>query len=376
MAKSYAYKEPYRRKYTAFRQHLRLRITGTTFLESVNFFFATVLLIINGCSKLNSDETGVLKSDFTMMGTYVSIQVEIPKKRMEEANIAIDIAKHEMQSLVDTISSWDSKSDTSLINTNAGIKPVKIDSRLMEVLLQAQDISELSNGAFDITFSPLGQLWNLNSINPVIPDDESIARALNLVGFNHLELDTVNGTAFLQKKGMRIDLGAIAKGAVVDAGIRSLCSNSFKNVLIEAGGDIYARGAKSHKPWHIGITNPRNKRGPVIGKLSLSNQAVATSGDYEKSVFIKGKRYNHIIDPRTGRPAGQCMSVTVIAKKASTADALATAFFILGPQKALVLCERLSDTETAIIDITGSIHTSRGFPIQLESVKGKENLHE
>ncbi len=271
-----------------------------------------------------------------MMGTNVTIKVKTEKQRLPQTQAAIEKAVSRMQALiVDTVSSWEADSQTSQINQNAGKASVPVSDDLMQILLKAQDVSKLSNGAFDITFSAVGQLWKLRPVLPVIPSQEEIDEALTRVGYRHLRLDTDAMTAFLEKDRMRIDLGGIAKGSVVDAGAKSLQADGFTHFLINAGGDLRVNAPAGQPGWRVGITNPLDPRGPVLEMVERQQGAIVTSGDYEKMVEINGTRYHHIIDPRTGLPAAGCISVTVIADTAQTADALATAFFVLGPQKGL-----------------------------------------
>lgn len=328
-----------------------------------------ILLSLVGAGQ--SVETEIVSGRSAMMGTFVEIKVVAAGDRTAEARRAIELAMRQMQAFVDLVSSWDANSDTSKINANAGKTPVKIDAGLMEVLLGARQVSQMSRGAFDVTFSPVGRLWKLRGVKAVICSDKAIAEALTFVNYEDLVLDTKKGTAFLRREGMRIDLGGIAKGAAVDVGAGSLRSGGFENALINAGGDLYAMGAKPGGPWVVGITDPRNPDGPVIGKHPLCDRAVTTSGDYEKMVEIDGERYHHIIDPRTGRPANGCISTTVIAPDAQSADAFSTAFFVLGPKAGIALCEQLDNVEAALIDRDFNVIYSSGFPKVIERKKLK-----
>lgn len=297
-----------------------------------------------------------------MMGTHVTIKVQTEASELDRARDAIENAVSKMQSLIGIVSSWDPNSDTSSINQNAGKAPVSIRPELMCILLKAQEVSKASDGAMDITFSAVGQLWKLRPVLPEIPSDDAIAEALTRVGYQHLILDPDRMTAFLQKEGMRIDLGAIAKGAVVDTAADSLRADGFTNFLINAGGDMRVETPAGTPGWMIGLTNPIAPQGPAAGTLEVSHGAIVTSGDYEKMVVIDGKRYHHIIDPRTGKPTDRCISVTVIAEDAMAADAYSTAFFVLGPEKGLALCERLPGIEAFFIDMNLKTSCSSGFP--------------
>jgi thiamine biosynthesis lipoprotein len=310
----------------------------------------------------NATEGNVVAGRFSTMGTLVEIKIATTPGRTNETRSAVEHARKAMEAFVGEVSSWEPDSETSRINANAGKAPVRIGERLMDLLLHARKMSDLSGGAFDVTFSPLARIWKLRPVDPVIPDDKAIARALKLVGYKDLLLDREAGTAFLRRPGMRIDLGGIAKGSAIDVAAASLKADGFTSALINAGGDLYAMGAKADGPWMVGIRNPRGARHEAIGRLPLRDRAITTSGDYEKMVEIDGKRYHHIINPRTGRPADQCISVTVIAPAAETADTLSTALFVLGPKDGLALCERLDDVEALFVDPEFRMIRSSGFP--------------
>jgi thiamine biosynthesis lipoprotein len=306
--------------------------------------------------------SGVVAGRFSTMGTFVEIKIATPPGRADEGRRAVERARKAIEAFVDEVSSWEPDSETSRVNANAGRTPVRIGERLMNLLLHAREISQLSGGAFDVTFSPVARIWKLRPLDPVIPDDEAIARVLKLVGYKDLVLDREAGTAFLRRPGMRIDLGGIAKGSAIDVAAASLKADGFTNVLINAGGDLYAMGAKANGPWMVGIRNPRGARHEAIGRLPLCDRAITTSGDYEKMIEIDGRRYHHIINPKTGQPADRCVSVTVIAPAAEVADALSTALFVLGPKDGLALCERLDDVEALFVDTDFHMIRSSGFP--------------
>ncbi len=303
-----------------------------------------------------------------MMTTEVEIKVAALSAQAAEAEAAIERARAAMQEYIDAVNTWDERSDAARINAQAGKEPVRIDDRLMRLLLHAREVSELSGGAFDVTYPPLAQLWNLRAPHFAIPSEKAIARARRLVNYRNLVLDPAAGTAFLRQPEMAIELGAIAKGAAVDTAARSLRESGFANALIRASGDMLAMGDKGGQPWLIGIRHPRGSRTDVIGAVALRDKAICTSGDYEKAIIVDGKRYHHIVDPRTGRPADRTISATVIARDAETADAFSTAFFVLGPKAGLELCERLPNVEALFIDPEMRILRSSGFP----EIKTKE----
>lgn len=315
-----------------------------------------------------------------LMGTNVSIKVKANENQKEHIEQAIDHAVSRMQAMVRLVSSWEPESDTSRINNAAGENPVSVDPRLIHILAKSRQVSDLSAGAFDITFSAVGKLWKLVPDHPVIPGRDAINEALAFVDYHKLIINKEQNTAQLIKKGMRIDLGGIAKGSVVDEGARSLLNDGISDFIIDAGGDLRIHSSSSEQPWPIGITHPRDPRGPVLAIVKMSDGAIVTSGDYEKMVEINGKRYHHIINPNTGYPVDHCISVTVLAGDAETADALSTAFFVMGPVKGLELCETLEGVEALFIDSHFEISKSSGFPeiAMMESTPNVQHndLHE
>lgn len=298
---------------------------------------------------------------YEMMGSVTHVKVAARPEQEKEARAAIELARSAMQNYIDMVSTWDTRSDATKINNNAGIAPQRVDARLIRLLLHAKEISRESGGAFDITVAPLVQLWKVRSPNFVLPGEEAIARAMALVDYRQLEVDEKASTVFLRRAGMRIDLSAIAEGAVADAGAASLRRSGFPNGIIDPGGDLCILGRRPDGPWRVGIQAPREPYGKTMLTLAVSDCAVGTSGDYENAKVIKGKRYHHIIDPRTGRPAGELVSVSVVAPNDETADALATTLFVLGPKEGIALARCQPKVEALIIDSSFTHHQTPGF---------------
>ncbi|MBI2441788.1 MAG: FAD:protein FMN transferase [Lentisphaerae bacterium] len=209
------------------------------------------------------------------------------------------------------------------------------DPEIVALIAQACEVSRLSQGAFDITVYPLVELWGFYSGKPRRPAPEEIAAARGKIGWQHLVI--TNGQVTKKNAAVQIDLGAIAKGYAVDAAMQVLLQNGIHDALIEAGGDIFALGQRNQKPWKIGIRHPRQPG--LLDTLEVSDRAIATSGDYEQFFIADGARYHHIFDPRTGYPATNLMSVTVIGANATLADAWSTALFVLGLEKGMKLVE-------------------------------------
>jgi thiamine biosynthesis lipoprotein len=239
------------------------------------------------------------------------------------------------------------------INRAAGKEWIRISPETIQVIKKAQQISELSEGGFDITVAPITELWRKAREKKIPPSAEEVKEKLGLVNFKNIELNR-EGKVYLKKKGMAIDLGGIAKGYAVDRAFDVLRSLGYKNLIVNAGGDLRAGGLKNNQPWSIGIQNPREPK-KILTRIPVSDMAVATSGDYERFLIYEGKRYHHIFNPRDGFPAEGCQSVTIVTKDGMTADGLATAVFVLGPEKGYSLCQKLDGVECLIVDKDGKM---------------------
>jgi thiamine biosynthesis lipoprotein len=307
------------------------------------FFF---ILFVN---PLPSHSTNLNKYHQVSMGTV--IEITLLSEDEEAAKKATLQAFQEIKRIEQLMSPWIGSSDVTRLNRSAGKEWVKVSPETFDVIQRAQKISGFSEGAFDITIAPLTQLWRKAREKGVPPPPEEVKKILNLVNFRNLLIQS-DGKAFLKKKGMAIDLGGIAKGYAVDRAFEILTSLGYKNLIVNAGGDLRTGGLKYYEPWSIGIQNPRSAE-KVMATVSVSDSAIATSGDYEKFFFHQGKRYHHILNPNTGFPAVGCQSVTILSKDGMTADGLATAVFVLGPEKGYALCQRLQDVQCFIVDREG-----------------------
>jgi thiamine biosynthesis lipoprotein len=233
---------------------------------------------------------------------------------------------------------------SSLLATRKG--PVVLTDEDLHLLKRAIQFSEQTDGAFDITVGVLEQLWGFKDETPHLPQENEIAHALHSVGYQYI---TVLDSSLSLKEGLIIDLGGISKGYAVDRIVRLLEQKGIPAGLVDAGGDLRVFGSKPDgSKWTIGIKHPQ-ERGGVVGTFEIESGAVATSGNYERSFFENGIRYHHIIDLRTGYPATGCISVTILAADAVTADALATAVFVLGPDRGMALVENLPHIEAVIV---------------------------
>jgi len=297
-----------------------------------------------------------------LMGSKFNIAVVA--KDSIEANDYITIAITEIKRIEQLISSWDPNSETSKIINNAGIKPVKVAPELFQLIERSIAISRLTDGAFDISYASMDKIWQFDSSMKTMPSEEKIKASVSKVGYQQIILDEKNTTVFLKSKGMKIGFGAIGKGYAADKAKTLLISKGAKAGIINASGDMNTWGTQPNgEEWKVAITNPLNKN-IAFAVLPITNGAVVTSGNYEKYVTFNGKRYTHIIDPRTGYPSSEIISVSVFAPKAELADALATSIFVMGTEVGLNRVNQLSKIECIIIDDKGNIHSSKNINIK------------
>ncbi len=283
-----------------------------------------------------------------------------------EGNGYIDMAVAEIQRIEKLISSWDANSETSAINKNAGIQAVKVSPELFALIERAIRISELTDGAFDISYASMDRIWHFDGSMTKMPSEATIAASVAKVGYKNIVLDKAASTVFLKKEGMKIGFGAIGKGYAADKAKALLINKGVSAGIINASGDMNTWGKQPDGSyWKVAITNPMNKN-KAFALLPIKNGAVVTSGDYEKYVKFNGIRYTHIIDPRTGYPAHGIISATVFAPKAELADALATSVFVMGIDVGLDRINQLPQIECIIVDDKGNIHQSENIKIETE----------
>jgi len=275
----------------------------------------------------------------------------------------IDQAINEISRIERLISSWDPNSQTSEINRNAGVKPVKVDKELFDLIQRAIVISKLSDGALDISYASMDKVWIFDGSMTQMPDEEIIRNSVSKVGYQNIILNKENRSVLLKLSGMKIGFGAIGKGYAADKAKALLIEKGVVSGIINASGDMNTWGLQPDgKEWKVAITNPMNKN-KAFALMPVSNSAVVTSGNYEKYVTFNDKRFSHIIDPRTGYPTTGIISVTVFAPKAEIADALATSIFVMGIEVGLNRVNQLPKIECIIIDDKGAIHTSNNIEI-------------
>ncbi|WP_209399757.1 FAD:protein FMN transferase [Pseudozobellia sp. WGM2] len=276
----------------------------------------------------------------------------------------IDMAVTEISRIENLISSWNYKSQTSSINKNAGVSPVQVDPELFGLIKRCNQISNLTDGAFDISYASMDKIWKFDGSMQQMPDPSLIKASVEKVGYHNIVLDSATSSIFLKLEGMKIGFGAIGKGYAADKAKALLMSKGVSAGIINASGDMNSWGVQPNgQPWQVAITNPLNKN-KTFALLPLNNNAVVTSGNYEKYLILNGKRYCHIIDPRTGYPSFGISSVTIFAPSGELADALATAVFVMGKDVGIDRINQIPKVECIIIDEKGQISTSKHIEIE------------
>jgi thiamine biosynthesis lipoprotein len=291
-----------------------------------------------------------------VMGT--SFQLEAIGTDVAELDRVLGLVLDELRRVEDVFTVW-RESELTRLNQRAGQGPIPVSQEMAEVIAIGLECGRVTHGAFDISYFPLRPLWNYKSEHAVLPSQQAIEAALAFVGYARILVDREHGTVELPA-GFSLDLGGIAKGYGVDRGMRVMLEQGIENGLVQAGGDTKALGRKFDRPWQIAIKHPRQKD-EVFAVLPVVNQCVQTSGDYERFFEIDGKRYHHIIDPRTGWPSQGCMSATVIGPEATFCDGIATAMCVLGPEAGMAIIEQLERVEAVLVGMDGEVHLSSGL---------------
>ena len=288
------------------------------------------------------------------MGTAISVELWHQQRSTAE-NCAQQVFT-EMRRIEQLMSPWIAESELSSINNNAAIAPVATDAELYDLIKRSLEFSELSRGAFDITYASVGYQYDYRLRKQ--PDEQALIATLPAIDYRHLDLR--DGKVFFRHSNVRIDLGGIAKGHAVERGIAILRDCGIESAMVSAGGDSKILGSHGGRPWSIGVKHPRQDEKTLV-TFPLSNIAISTSGDYERFFIEDGERVHHIIDPDTGRSAENSWSTTVIGPDATTTDALSTAIFVLGVKAGLELIEQQAGYDAVIVDNQGKMYYSSGL---------------
>ncbi len=275
-------------------------------------------------------------------------------------------ALKEMERVAGLLDVFDPRSEVSLINSMSGVASVSVSKATFDVINKSVKFSKMADGAFDISVGPLVDIWDFSGRkNFRIPAPEQIREAQALVDWSEIELLSDVLSVKLRHRGMKLNLGGVGKGYVVSIGRNVLLQAGIKSALISTGSSISCIGRRPDgTPWRAGIKSPREPE-KLLGAVTIEpGQSISTSGDYEKYVIIDGKRYHHILDPRTGYPAALCEAVTVISDDATASDILSTAVFVMGPQKGLRFLNKLGNVQALIVDSDGVTLTTPGFKLE------------
>jgi thiamine biosynthesis lipoprotein len=299
------------------------------------------------------------------MGTLFQIKLYGPDE--DTAKKAAKDAFARIASLNAIMSDYDQSSELMRLCAQAGGPPVPVSAELFFVLSKAQEVSRQSDGAFDVTVGPVVKLWRTARKLRKLPDAEKLAKARSLVGWRNIRLDKDKRTVRLLKPGMQLDLGGIAKGYAADEALAVLKKHGIDRALVAAGGDIAVSGPPPDaEGWKIAISLLPGENDP--GRLILHNAAVSTSGDAEQYVEIDGKRYSHIVDPRTGIGLLGRMSATVVARRGIDADSLTKVVAVLGPEQGIKIIESNGGVSARMV-------TKKGDEFEMTMSKHFPKLH-
>lgn len=298
------------------------------------------------------------------MGTECEFKAFASDEALVERAFARGFA--EFDRIEELTTSWRPTSEVARINEAAGKKPVKVSPDTIAVIEKAAWASRLTDGAFDITVGVFKGLWKFDEDRDgSIPDRKQVEERLRLVSWKDVIVDRRRQTVMLRRPGQAINLGGIAKGYAVDAAVKAIRAAGLRDFIVKAGGDLFAAGRKGDRQWRVGIQDPRAPHGRIIFELPVTDQAFNTSGDYERFVIRDGVRYHHILDARTGFPARGTRSVTLLAPDAFTADALDTALFAVGAERAMKIVAGIPGLQAVIVDDKNQVHVSPGLKDRL-----------
>lgn len=304
----------------------------------------------------------IFKKQQSLLGSPFEITVVATDS--VQAKLYTDLAILEVKRIENLVSDWIPTTQISQVNQNAGIKPIKVDQEVFDLVERAIKISKLTSGAFDTSYASMDKIWKFDGSMKKMPTEDAIKKSVEKVGYQNIILNPKDKTIFLKNKGMKLGLGGIAQGYIADKIKEVLQEKGCTSGLVNVSGDINTWGKQPNgEPWSVGIINPMNKN-KVFATFILDDGAVETSGSYEKFVMFNGKRYSHIIDPRTGYPASGIVSVSVFAKQTELADALATGIFVLGIEVGLDLVNQLNGIDCIIVDDKGGVHVSNKIDIK------------
>ncbi|MGL4914442.1 MAG: FAD:protein FMN transferase [Romboutsia sp.] len=323
-------------------------------LVSILTIFLT--LAISGCS--NEGENDQLSRTEIFMGTPIKLTL------YNESNEEIlDKAFEKVSKIEDTLSINKPGTELDNLNAKSGISPVVLSEMSYDIIRKALEYSKLSDGGYDVSIGPLIKLWSIGLPEAKVPTQEEINEVIKLIDYSNIDMNDSNREVFLSKKGMIVDLGSIAKGYVADELVKLLKDEGIEKAIIDLGGNIYALGYKEeNKKWRIGIQNPFDDRGNVVGTIDVANKSVVTTGVYERFIEKNGKKYHHILNPKTGYPyETNIAGVSIVADHSIDADALSTLVFTKGLEEGLKFVNELENVDAIFITNKKEIYTTKGI---------------
>lgn len=327
---------------------------------------AALIVGLTACGKADEQENTakINKQPYSdeqfLLGTYVQVKIYDEGKKD-----VLEKAFDRVKELGDKITINQSGSEIDEVNANAGIKPVKVSEDVYYLAKQAYEYSEDSAGGFDMAIGAVTQLWRIGFSDARKPEQTEIDAALKLVDYHKVQFDDDAQTIYLEEKGMKIDLGAIAKGYITDEVVKVLKKNEVTTAIVDLGGNVYVLGHSPRgedKPWTVGIQDPNEARGTVLGTIHEKNKTLVTSGIYERFLEVDGVKYHHLFDPKTGYPFdNDIASVTIITDKSIDGDGLSTAVFSMGVKKGLEYVEDdLHDgTDAIFVTREGKVYVTK-----------------
>jgi len=316
-------------------------------------FFIATILITSACSRSRT-----MQKTETIMGTEVTITVV--SRTSEEGEAAIDAAMAEVRRFDGMMSLYKDTSELTRVNLAAGKNPVKVSPEMIEVVEAAGRVSDITNGAFDVSIGPLVVLWQMRLKEGKVPTDKELANIRPFINYKNIVIDKKASTLFLRRPGMILDLGGCAKGYAADKTKEVLKKRGVGNGIVALAGDIRVMGRRPDgTSWKIGVQHPRESD-KTLAVLEFADKSISTSGDYERFQIVKNKRYHHILDPRTGRPSEGVISVTVVGDSGALVDPLTTALFIVGVDKGMKIVKDLG-CEAIFEDAGGRIIMTDGI---------------
>lgn len=321
--------------------------------------FIFTFLSLSGCSKAVTTNEPLIRTEL-VIGTVCKITLYD-----HQNEDTLDKAFSRLSELENILSINKTGTELDEVNANAGIKAVKVSSDTLNVIKKGLEYSKLSNGYLDITVGPLVKLWGIGTDNARVPSQEEIDEAKALVNYNWLHINEEDSTVFLEKEGMIIDLGAIAKGYAADEISELLKANNVESALIDLGGNVFTLGTKADGSlWKVGVQNPEKARNDTIGLVTVADKSVVTSGVYERVYEdpVTGKSYHHILNPFTGYPYdNNILGVSIISDKSIDGDSLSTTLFALGIDEGLELINDMDGVEALYITRDHELYLSEGF---------------